>query len=347
MEDKQLPEETKEENKRLPILANGRGLALRSMDDMWRFACAVRDSGLAPKGIEKPEQILIAIQSGAELGIPPMRSLQSFCVINGAARLYGDTPLALVKQSGKLEYIKEWIEGEKEDMIAYCEVKRKEEPEPVKRWFSVEDAQTAGLWKKPGPWQNYPKRMLQMRARSLALRDVFPDCFGGVTIAEEWEGIDTPEPSHETTTPRRDERKQVDSETIEENPIIKNAIKETFSRFINKTGQEDEDVVKFCEFCAEAIGCDVETLWIYDEDVLPSVNVNSFDLERLAAVNKAIDAPESPKPENKTQTTNEDEKTDSGEGKLPKYVCKRCGNTYQRKPKNMKCKCLGEVVENE
>ena len=40
-------EETKEKNQHLPILANGRGLALRSMDDMWRFACAVRDSGLA------------------------------------------------------------------------------------------------------------------------------------------------------------------------------------------------------------------------------------------------------------------------------------------------------------
>ena len=49
----------------------------------------------------------------------------------------------------------------------------------------MEDAKRAGLYGKQGPWQQYPKRMLQMRARAWALRDVFPDVLRGVHVAEE------------------------------------------------------------------------------------------------------------------------------------------------------------------
>lgn len=41
------------------------------------------------------------------------------------------------------------------------------------------------LWGKSGPWQQYPKRMLQMRARGFALRDKFADVLGGLISAEE------------------------------------------------------------------------------------------------------------------------------------------------------------------
>lgn len=315
----------------VPIKANGRGLQLQSIEDMYRFAKYVVRSTLAPKSFQTPEQIIIAVQSGAELEMPPMRSLQSFCVINGSARLYGDAPLALVKQSGKMEYIKEWFDGEGEDMVAWCETKRKGEPEPVARGFSVDDAKTAGLWKKVGPWQTYPKRMLQMRARSLALRDVYPDCFGGATIAEEYEGIETPEPSHEADTPRREERKQVESEQVESNPIMENAILETFKKFIAKTGMDTSE--EFADFAALALECDSDDLLDFNNNINP----NSFDLDKLAKVRIAID---------QFQPDEELDKTPPKE-ELPPYVCKRCGNTYKRKPKDMKCKCLGEVIENE
>ena len=47
------------------------------------------------------------------------------------------------------------------------------------------DAKRAGLWTKAGPWQTYPRRMLQMRARSFALRDAFPDVLKGLISVEE------------------------------------------------------------------------------------------------------------------------------------------------------------------
>ena len=171
------------------IEANGRGLALRTLDEMYRFGQYVVKSQLAPRGFKTPEQVLIAIQTGAELGMPPMRALGSVCVINGQARLYGDAPLALVRQSGLMESIDEHFEGKDDEFVAVCTVKRKSDPAPITRKFSVADAKQCDLWGKVGPWQFYSKRMLQMRARSLALRDVFPDCFAGATIAEEYVGV--------------------------------------------------------------------------------------------------------------------------------------------------------------
>ena len=41
------------------------------------------------------------------------------------------------------------------------------------------------MFGKQGPWQQYPKRMRQMRARAFALRDVFPDVLRGLPVAEE------------------------------------------------------------------------------------------------------------------------------------------------------------------
>lgn len=57
--------------------------------------------------------------------------------------------------------------------------------EPVERTFSEAAARRANLWGKSGPWQQYPERMLQMRARAFALRDVFCDVLRGLGSAEE------------------------------------------------------------------------------------------------------------------------------------------------------------------
>ena len=96
--------------------------------------------------------------------------------------------LAIVRGSGLLEFIRE----EPTDESCTCTIKRKGE-EPVTRTFTMADAQKAGLANKQGPWTQYPKRMMQMRARAYALRDVFPDVLRGVEIAEEARDMPVPE----------------------------------------------------------------------------------------------------------------------------------------------------------
>jgi len=152
-----------------------RGLSLSTMDEAFRFSQMVAKSDFAPKDFRgKPESCLLAIQHGAEIGLSPMQSLQSIAVINGKPSVYGDTALAVCLGSSVCEYVRERIEGEGDAMTAICEAKRRGDPEPVVGRFSVADAKKASLWGKSGPWTQYSRRMLQMRARGFALRDAFP-----------------------------------------------------------------------------------------------------------------------------------------------------------------------------
>jgi hypothetical protein len=156
------------------------GVQLRSFDEMARFCKAVVNSGLAPKGFGSPEAVMVAVQHGLELGLAPMQALQSIAIVNGKPVVYGDTALAIATAHPAFLDIDEKVEGN----TATCVVKRRDRS-PVVRTFSEADAKKAGLWGKAGPWQQYPARMLQMRARSWALRDAFPDALRGLGIREE------------------------------------------------------------------------------------------------------------------------------------------------------------------
>lgn len=161
-------------------------LAPKDLDEAMRFADILASASIVPKDyIGKPGNVLVAIQWGMELGLQPMQAMQSIAVINGRPSLWGDAMLALVKAHPAFEWIKEDCDGN----IATCTVKRRGEPE-VTQSFSLEEAKKAGLTGKQGPWTQYPKRMLQMRARGFALRDAFPDALRGVISAEE--ARDTP-----------------------------------------------------------------------------------------------------------------------------------------------------------
>ena len=162
------------------------GLALQTFDDAFRFAKMVAASEFPPKDFKgKPESCLLAIQHGSEVGLSPMQSLQSIAVINGRPTIWGDAALALVQSSPVCEYVREYIEGDGDGMVAVCEAKRRGYPAPTVSRFSMADAKRAGLAGKAGPWTQYPARMLALRARGFALRNAFADALRGLITAEE------------------------------------------------------------------------------------------------------------------------------------------------------------------
>lgn len=196
---------------KVPVAIGPKGIQITDLDGLWRFSQAVAKSGLAPKGIQTPEAVLIAVEMGLEVGLPPMAALQNIAVINGRPSLWGDAQLAVCRGTGELEEFSEWYEqaGKKltrnpsqftDDTTAVCRVKRKG-GEAVETGFSVSDAKTAGLWGKDGPWKQYPARMLKFRARSFALRDGFGDALRGLRAAEEV--MDDPIESARDITPPR------------------------------------------------------------------------------------------------------------------------------------------------
>jgi hypothetical protein len=163
-------------------------LAPQNMTEAMEYSKILATSNMVPAGYKgKPQDILVAIGWGYEVGLQPMQALQNIAVINGKPSVYGDAALALVKADSRCAGVKEWIEGEGDDMTAHCLVKRRynEDMEETVATFSVMDAKQARLWGKQGPWQQYPKRMLAMRARGFAIRDAFPDAMKGMITAEE------------------------------------------------------------------------------------------------------------------------------------------------------------------
>ena len=52
-----------------------RGVQFNDLDGMYRFAKMVSMSGMAPRNMQKPEQICVALQMGYEIGLTPMQSL--------------------------------------------------------------------------------------------------------------------------------------------------------------------------------------------------------------------------------------------------------------------------------
>jgi hypothetical protein len=163
-------------------------LAPQNMTEAMEYSKILATSNMVPAGYKgKPQDILVAIGWGYEVGLQPMQALQNIAVINGKPSVYGDAALALVKADSRCAGVKEWIEGEGDNMTAHCLVKRRynEDMEETVATFSVMDAKQARLWGKQGPWQQYPKRMLAMRARGFAIRDAFPDAMKGMITAEE------------------------------------------------------------------------------------------------------------------------------------------------------------------
>lgn len=158
-------------------------------------------SEMAPKTLDSASKIAVAIQYGMELGLPPVQAMQNIAVVNGRPCLWGDALPALMYKHG--HQLDETIEGEGDEAIATCTLTRGDTGHVITKTFSVKDAQKAGLWQvdarvqrkgrngstyeadNTSPWYKYPKRMLQMRARSWAIRDGASDAMVGLAVAEE------------------------------------------------------------------------------------------------------------------------------------------------------------------
>ncbi len=239
------------------IRAGDRGLILNSLEAMRDTAQIILQSGFCPDGYTKKEQVFVALQTGAELGLPPIQALNSIAIIRGKPRLWGDAALALVKTSGLLVEYEEKVEGEGEDMIATVVSVRKdgEVKSRVETTFTVADAKTAKLWNKKDKyggdttWVTHPKRMLKYKARAFNLRDNFPDVLMGLHLAEEMIG-EEPLPAPQCDTPKRGDRIKVENT----NNHPPQAESEAAGTEAGSGGSADQDTIRdMAECCCERL----------------------------------------------------------------------------------------------
>lgn len=171
----------------------------RTLEEAIKYADIISKSGLVPKDYQgKPQDILVAIQWGQEVGLKPLQALQNIAVINGRPSLWGDATLSLVRASGLLEDFRE--DFDERAFTSTCTAKRKGQATEIVRTFSRSDAEKAGLWDR-NTWKSYPKRMCQMRARAFCLRDGFADVLKGVGVVEEEEDKQLVDAEYKITEP--------------------------------------------------------------------------------------------------------------------------------------------------
>ncbi len=179
-----------------PMSLNDRGLMqTKDSSEEWRLAQLMLSSKALPKQFENPAQVVMALQFLKFYGLNPIVSIRQTTIINGSLSLWGDLPLSICERSGLIESIKEFFIDKEYKEICFdnknitaeifagvCQIKRKNR-DLVTRTFTVMEAKLAGLWDK-SVWKLYPRRMLQMRTRSLALKDTCPDLLSGMAISE-------------------------------------------------------------------------------------------------------------------------------------------------------------------
>lgn len=161
-------------------------LALDSWEQIVQFAEMAARTNMVPKDyLGKPDNIILAILQGKELGLPAIQSIQSIAMVNGRPSVWGDAVPGLCYSRGVVEDHQEYFEGTEgqDDFTAVCIVKRKGIAAPKKSQFSQADAKKAGLYGQ-NVHGKYPRRMMQWRARHGAFHDAFPDILRGIGTRE-------------------------------------------------------------------------------------------------------------------------------------------------------------------
>lgn len=193
---KAFPKEEKKAPPPAPISMEKGVAVATTIEAQYRLATAMYKGGMVPKAYQSAEAVMAGMQFAAELGLPSLSGLRQIALVNGSPSIFGDLPLALcykqklVKEHKAVVFDKEYktISLENKNLQAevfgaWCKMKRVGGGE-IETVFTVDDAKKANLWGKSGPWSAYPKRMLELRARSLAIKNLFPDAIMGAAIAE-------------------------------------------------------------------------------------------------------------------------------------------------------------------
>ena len=179
----QPPDDENNKNGLPATFTSGFSLAPRNLEEAMKLAEMICNTEIVPKNFKgKAGDTLVAMMLGSEVGLNPLQSLSNIAVINGRPSIWGDAMLALCLKNPNFNFITETLDPT--TMTATCTVSRKGGV-PHTVTFNEEDAKTAGLLGKAGPWTNYKKRMLQKRARGFALRDQFADSLHGLITQEE------------------------------------------------------------------------------------------------------------------------------------------------------------------
>jgi len=149
-------------------------------NDAWKLAQTLQQTDFVPKALRgKPEAILAAILTGAEVGISPMQALAKIHVIEGRPAMSAELMRAVVLRDGH----DLWIEEQSSTRVIIGG-KRKGSDRETRVTWTMDDAKRANLAGKD-VWRKYPTAMLTARATGQLCRAIFADVLSGISYTVE------------------------------------------------------------------------------------------------------------------------------------------------------------------
>jgi hypothetical protein len=176
---------------------NGNYTLLKTYEQM-RYAKYLMDRGLINESIKKAEHVVMAIQAIKEKGLPNS-CLKDFYVVQGKLAMYGDTFLALMYSTGKVQELSIFFFDEngveitipKKGQVYFgCAIKvlRKGFTIPSLITYTTDDKD---LSKTNNPtWNKFQRDMLFRRCAGRVNKWIFPDAVMGIEMVDYLEDVD-------------------------------------------------------------------------------------------------------------------------------------------------------------
>lgn len=152
-----------------------------SMKEVESLATRIAKSELVPLAYRnKPDDIFVAMLMGNEIGIGPMQAIQNIDVIEGRPQARARLKKVLSLRNPNCEYFRC---VETSTTKATFETKRRNDPEPTRLTYTIEEANAAGLTRKAN-WIKNPAAMLRARCEGALADIVYSDSTLGVPAEE-------------------------------------------------------------------------------------------------------------------------------------------------------------------
>lgn len=132
-------------------------------------------------GVGSPEQAVMIMLKGYELGLPFTASFELIHIIQGKPSLSPRGALAIIQASGLLADLK----IEEQPGVCTVAMKRTNGTEYTTT-FTLEDAKRAGIVNPDSGWQKYQANMLRWRSVGFCADVLFADVLGGMKRADEF-----------------------------------------------------------------------------------------------------------------------------------------------------------------
>ncbi len=176
---------------------------LSDLDATFRFSQALAMSGLIPEALRgKPNDVLVTILYGQEMGLRPMQAMQVIDVVKGKPFMRATLWAAKVRQAGHKLHV-----PEDTAQAVTVRITRFDDPEPYIERFTIEEAKQAG-YTSNALYSKDPRTMLWSRAVTRCSKKACPEVALG--FGDEYEAeimrSDTPPPNLAQVAAQREDR---------------------------------------------------------------------------------------------------------------------------------------------